>query len=65
MGVYQEFYSSALAKEKYVSGFLQWGECFSPGLLNMNKVLPRKTTLFSFFSQEEFADVLLGTYSEM
>lgn len=50
VGVYQEFYSSALAKEKYVSGFLQWGECFSPGLLNMNKVVHRKTTLLSFFS---------------
>lgn len=35
VGVYQEFYSSALAKEKYVSGFLQWGESFPAGLLNM------------------------------
>uniref|UniRef100_A0A7N8WPW2 Uncharacterized protein n=1 Tax=Mastacembelus armatus TaxID=205130 RepID=A0A7N8WPW2_9TELE len=29
VGVYQEFYSSPFAREKYVSGFLQWGECFS------------------------------------
>lgn len=28
VGVYQEFYSSPFAREKYVSGFLQWGECF-------------------------------------
>ena len=26
VGVYQEFYSSPFAREKYVSGFLQWGE---------------------------------------
>ncbi|XP_032367794.1 myotonin-protein kinase isoform X2 [Etheostoma spectabile] len=26
VGVYQEFYSSSFAKEKYVSGFLQWAE---------------------------------------
>lgn len=26
VGVYQEFYSSTLVKEKFVSGFLQWGE---------------------------------------
>ncbi|XP_037605465.1 myotonin-protein kinase isoform X2 [Sebastes umbrosus] len=26
VGVYQEFYSSPLAREKYVSGFLQWAE---------------------------------------
>lgn len=30
VGVYQEFYSSAFVREKYVSGFLQWGECFPP-----------------------------------
>uniref|UniRef100_A0A3Q4GH83 Uncharacterized protein n=1 Tax=Neolamprologus brichardi TaxID=32507 RepID=A0A3Q4GH83_NEOBR len=28
VGVYQEFYSSPFAREKYVSGFLQWGEFF-------------------------------------
>lgn len=28
VGVYQEFYSSTLVKEKFVSGFLQWGESF-------------------------------------
>lgn len=27
VGVYQEFYSSPFAREKYVSGFLEWGEC--------------------------------------
>ncbi|XP_035846824.1 myotonin-protein kinase isoform X4 [Sander lucioperca] len=26
VGVYQEFYSSSFAREKYVSGFLQWAE---------------------------------------
>uniref|UniRef100_A0A4W6DWB9 Protein kinase domain-containing protein n=1 Tax=Lates calcarifer TaxID=8187 RepID=A0A4W6DWB9_LATCA len=26
VGVYQEFYSSPFAREKYVSGFLQWAE---------------------------------------
>ncbi len=28
VGVYEEFHSSPFAREKYVSGFLQWGECF-------------------------------------
>ena len=28
VGVYQEFCSSPFAREKYVSGFLQWGEFF-------------------------------------
>lgn len=26
VGVYQEFCTSPFAREKYVSGFLQWGE---------------------------------------
>lgn len=47
VGVYQEFYSSTLVKEKFVSGFLQWGESFSPRLLNIN-VGGRNTTLLSF-----------------
>lgn len=28
VGVYQEFCSSPFAQEKYVCGFLQWGEWF-------------------------------------
>uniref|UniRef100_A0A8C6SBZ9 Uncharacterized protein n=1 Tax=Neogobius melanostomus TaxID=47308 RepID=A0A8C6SBZ9_9GOBI len=28
VGVYQEFCTSPFAREKHVSGFLQWGECW-------------------------------------
>lgn len=60
VGVYQEFYSSTLAKEKYVSGFLQWGECFPPRL----QFLIEKTSLFGFLSRRN-ADVFLRSHTEM